>query len=512
MVSKGKSDIKTYKPELMTTIDRNPETAEHEHYDIIIIGGGIYGAMLLLEAAQRNQRVLLLERHDFGGETSRNSLRIIHGGLRYLQTLDLIRFKESVAERKWFLQTFPELVKPMPCMMPLYNKGAKRPSVLKAALTLNDLLSANRNKNVHTKNNIDNGHIINTAETQQLFPDVISDELTGAAVWHDAHVPDSQRIVMETLLWACSLGAQAFNYVEVTNILKAGNKVVGVRACDNETGNEYEYRCNTIINATGPSSRKISEQFDKDVPELFRPSLAWNILFNRPTPSTHALALTPKRTGALTYFLHPWKGRLFAGTGHAPYKGKTKTHPVPDEKLIKKFIDDMNLIMPSANLTADDIEQIYSGHLPVTKDGSINLTKRAIIYDHGYKGGPKGLYSISGIKFTTSRKEAERTLNHILGKTSFTKRAKWSQTKISEIICADYNWMPLKKDTTWKDDLKALIKNESVLHIDDLIFRRTSIGDNQNRVQALSGVIASLFDWDDKRKQSELSSLINTQK
>ncbi len=492
----------------MTSINRNLESAESEHYDIIIIGGGIYGAMLLMEAAQRNQRALLLERHDFGGETSCNSLRIIHGGLRYLQTLDLVRFRESVAERQWFLQTFPELVKPMPCMLPLYNKGAKRPSVLKAALMMNDLLSARRNKNVLATNIIDNGYILNKAETQHLFPGVVNDELAGSAVWYDAHVPDSQRVVMETLLWACSLGAQAFNYVEVTDILKSGNTIKGVQTCDKETGNIYEYRCNNIINATGPSSRKFSERFDRDIPELFRPSLAWNILFNRPMPSTHALALTPKRTGALTYFLHPWKGRLFAGTGHAPYKGAINTHPVPGEKLIQDFIDDMNLIMPDAHLTTDNIERIYSGHLPVTEDGGTKLTKRAIIYDHGHKGGLKGLYSVSGIKFTTSRKEAERTLNHILGNTNVTKKRKPNQTKSSEVTCADHNWMPLKKDTVWKKDLKALIKNESVLHIDDLVYRRTSIGDNKNRVEKLSNEIVSLFDWDDKRKQLELSNLI----
>jgi len=240
----------------VTTITRNPESAETEHYDIIIIGGGIYGAMLLLEAAQRNQHALLLERQDFGAETSYNSLRIIHGGLRYLQTLDLVRFRESVVERQWFLRTFPDLVKPMPCLMPLYNRGVKRPSILKAVLLLNDLLSAQRNKNVPATNTINNSCILNATETRHLFPGVINDALTGSALWYDAHVPDSQRVIMEILHWACSLDAQAFNYVEVTDVLKSGNTVHGVQASDKETGKTYEYRCKTFINATGPGSRK----------------------------------------------------------------------------------------------------------------------------------------------------------------------------------------------------------------------------------------------------------------
>ena len=493
----------------MTTISRSPETAESEHYDIIIIGGGIYGAMLLLEAAQQNQRALLLERQDFGAETSYNSLRIIHGGLRYLQTLDFVRFWESVAERQWLLGTFPDLVKPMPCMMPLYNKGVKRPSVLKAALLLNDLLSAQRNKNVPATNAINNGRILNATETRQLFPGVINDALTGSALWYDAHAPDTQRIIMETLHWACSLGAQAFNYVEVTDVLKSGNTVSGVRASDKETGKTYEYRCNTVINATGPHTRKLSERFDRDIPELYRPSLAWNIRFNCPTPSSHALALTPERPGALTYFLHPWKGRLLAGMWHEPYKGKIINPPVPGEKLIENFIDDMNLMMPDANLSMDNIEHIHAGYLPVTEEGGTKLTKRAVIYDHGSKGGPKGLYSITGIKFTTARKEAERTLKYILGKTNLNRKNRPNQTDAAEITCAGYDWMPTAEDTSWKNDVKALIKNESVLHIDDLIYRRTSIGDNPDRVRALAEEIANLFDWDEQRKQLEVSTLMS---
>lgn len=474
-------------------ITRNPESATSEHYDIIIVGGGIYGAMLLLEAAQQNQRALLIEQQDFGGATSYNSLRIIHGGLRYLQTLDLVRFKESVAERQWFLQTFPELVKPMPCLMPLYNNGIKRPSVFKAALTLNDILSWQRNKNVPETNTIRKGRILSVAETRELFPGVIKDSLSGSALWYDAHVPDSQRVLIETLHWACSLGGQAFNYVEATGLLKSGNKIHGVQVTDQETGNIYEYRCNNVINATGPGSRFFAEHYDKDIPELYRASLAWNILFDCPTPSSHALALTPDRPGALTYFLHPWKGRLFAGTGHATYRGKISRHPTPDEKLITTFIDDMNRIMPDANLSEDNIARIYSGHLPVTEDGGTQLTKRAVIYDHGNNDGPKGLYSISGIKFTTSRKEAERLLLHILGKSCHQKQNRPVSNYSSEVVCTDYDWMPKTGDSIWKQQLIDIIRNESVLHTDDLIYRRTGIGDNPERVEALKETITEIL-------------------
>jgi glycerol-3-phosphate dehydrogenase len=126
----------------MGIITRDPVGAVRGRYDLIVVGGGIYGVMILLEASRRRLNALLVERDDFGGQTSFNSLRIIHGGLRYLQTLDLHRFRESVSERQWFLRTFPDLIRPLPCLMPLHGDGLRRPPVLRAALAANDFLSS----------------------------------------------------------------------------------------------------------------------------------------------------------------------------------------------------------------------------------------------------------------------------------------------------------------------------------------------------------------------------------
>lgn len=129
-------------------IQRDPVAVDRSSYDLVIVGGGVYGIALALEAARRRLGVLLVERRDFGGETSWNSLHIIHGGLRSLQSMDLHRFREMVAERRWWLQQFPDLVEPVPCLMPLYGRGLRRPSVLRSALLVTDLLSRNRNRGV----------------------------------------------------------------------------------------------------------------------------------------------------------------------------------------------------------------------------------------------------------------------------------------------------------------------------------------------------------------------------
>ncbi len=178
---------------------------------MIVVGGGIYGACVLLEAARRGLRGVLLERGDFGGATSWNSLRILHGGLRYLQTCDLTRFRESVCERRWYCRHFPELIKPLACMMPLYGRGLRRPAAMRTALALNDRLSWDRNHGVHEQLHLPVGGILDARRTVEMFPEAERSGLQGGGLWYDAQMTHSQRVLIDILHWACgarSHGAQ----------------------------------------------------------------------------------------------------------------------------------------------------------------------------------------------------------------------------------------------------------------------------------------------------------------
>jgi len=161
-------------------IERAPGRAAERRYDLIVIGGGIHGVALCLEARLRGYRTLLLEKADFGNATSWSSLRIIHGGLRYLQSLDLPRFFQSVAERRWFLRHFPDLVRPLPCLMPLYGRGLRKPAVLRLALALNDGFSFGRNTGVAEQARLPGGRVLDASETAALFPHATGKACAGA--------------------------------------------------------------------------------------------------------------------------------------------------------------------------------------------------------------------------------------------------------------------------------------------------------------------------------------------
>ena len=486
----------------MSAIKRNPAASEQSTYDLIIIGGGIYGAMLSLEAGLRGLRSLLLEKDDFGGATSYNSLRIVHGGFRYLQSLDLKRFYESVGERRWFLKTFPNLVKPLPCLMPLYGQGAKRPSVLQGALGVNDLLSIRRNSGVIEDRQLPSGKVISVAEVRSLFPNVDVEGLQGGAVWFDASMSDSQRILMSVLRWATTLGATALNYVSAQEILSSKGQVVGVRGQDTLTKEDYEYKAPIVVNACGPWSGEMANST-----ELFRPSLAWNLLFDRSALSHCALAIAPKRPNAQTYFLHPWKNRLLAGTIHSPWNKSADVRPQPTEQQIKTFITNLNQTIPELNLQSSEIVRVLAGVLPVKQTGSTQLSSRETIVDSGKDNGIRGFYSVAGVKFTTSRLVADRTLRQIFPKQERQEKKLKEGFSIGQY---DYDWWPAE-DQSWLQPLKKIVTDEAVVHLDDLMFRRTSLADNPKRSLAcsepVSKMMADILGWKEQRRCEEVERL-----
>jgi len=495
----------------MTRIDRKPETAAKDTFDLIIVGGGIYGAMLSLEATQRRLRPLLIEKGDFGEFTSFNSLRIIHGGFRYLQNLDIHRLQESLCERRWFLQRFSNLVKPLPCLMPLYGNGLRRPFILRLGLRAYEFLSHKRNKEVRSDGHIPPGQIIDNAQTRRIFPCVDVEGLQGGAIWHDAFVADSQRLIMEILHWACKDGATVLNYVEAKELLKDKKNVAGVLAIDHESGTYHEFKAKKVINAGGPWCRDLAFRFDQDKPTLFRSMLAWNILFNRKALSDHALAVTPKKPGGQTYFIVPWKGVIFAGTGHEPWL-KDEKDPMPSDEQNQNFIDDLNVAVPELELNQDEILDIFPGLQPATKVGGTRFAKREVIINHADDGGPFGLFSISGVKFTTSRLVAEKTLTLVFPERKVPKVTRAgtfrpSPSEQNEQGIFAFDWHFTANDSNWKDVLRSLIDGESVQHLDDLILRRTTLGDNPERALEIEPWIGDLFDWDDLRCREEMTRL-----
>lgn len=197
-------------------------------FDVIVVGGGIYGAMAHLEASRAGLRSVLVERGDFGGATSENSMRIVHGGLRYLKTLDIARSVESTRERQWYLRSLPRLVTPLPCLLPLYGRRVRRAGVMELALAANDAIGAAVRYLECAVADVPRGYVVDTGATVELVPAVARDGLVGGAVWHDLALRCPGRVIVEALGWAADFGGAAANYVEACELLVSKGRVRGV--------------------------------------------------------------------------------------------------------------------------------------------------------------------------------------------------------------------------------------------------------------------------------------------
>ena len=451
---------------MVGVIDRDPLRAAEGPHDLAVIGGGIYGVAMALEATRRGLRPVLLERGDFGSGTTWNNLRILHGGLRHLQRLDLRGARDSVRERRWYLSTFPELVQPLACLMPLYGRGLRRPGVLRAALRVNEALSADIRI-------LPVGRVLDPEETARWFPGVEADGLRGAALWYDAAMPDSPRLLIEMARWASAGGATLLNYVEATDLLQQGGRVVGVRGLDAPTGDCLEFRADVVVNCAGPWSRMVAARFDRDIEELFRPSLAFNVLLDRAPLAGAALAVEPPEPGSRTYFLSPWKGKVLAGTYHAPRPGGIAAGP-PEGEMIRCFLDDLSAALPVLELAESDVLRVFWGLLPAASPGTCRLALREEIWNHGDAGGPAGLFSVSGVKFTTARKVADRVLERIYGSTSTPGPAPRPPSRVP--LWEEFEGVLRSDPEAARLTVGRIVEEESVMCLDDLLLRRTDWG------------------------------------
>ena len=409
----------------MITIERDLDQLANDHFDVAIIGGGIYGACTLLEASRRGLKCVLIESEDFGGETSWNSLRIIHGGLRYLQNVNLRRFYRSVSEQAWWVQNFPDLVHPLPCLMPLYNRGLRRTNVLRAALKMNDAMATPIRRRFGVE--LGKSRILTADETLDRYPRVQTEGLRGAAFWFDCVMSSPQRLLMEVLRWAASAGGKAVNYVRAEGLDVSANRVQGLLARCCVTGREVHIASKSVINCAGPHASDLERQFAEKLGVGRKDSQpsngaagyriqmarAFNVVVERPPLATEAVAVNSNKN---TYFCVPFPGgseagspRMMIGTAHLPPSSRGCE---PSDRELTTFLRDVNSAVPNLELAVSDISRVLAGRLPSQNKGSQLPRKSPKI--SGIPG-VIGFLSMEGVKYTTARSIAELALQRVMG-------------------------------------------------------------------------------------------------
>lgn len=385
---------------------RDVEALTARTFDLLVVGGGIYGLWIAYDAAQRGLGVALVERDDFGSGASFNHLRTIHGGLRYLQALDVRRARESIGERRTLARIAPHAVRPLAFVLPLYPSLAKGKMAMRAGVALDRLVSFDRNRDVPAALRLPHGRVVSRSEAIERFPGLRRRRLTGAAIWYDYVTTESDRLTLSVAVAAAMHGAVLANHVEATAPLVDHRRVRGVQAVDRTTGRAVEIDARLTVNASGAGVDCLLEPLGV---AMRLPLLkAMNLVTRRDAGPE---ALLGRSESGRHLVMVPWRGRALFGTWESPRPCAPDDAAVRGDE-VAAFIAELNEVFPSLDLTAGDVTLVHRGLVPavVRADGGVALEPHEQVRDHRAQGVDR-LFTVAGAKYTTARAVAERIVD-----------------------------------------------------------------------------------------------------
>jgi glycerol-3-phosphate dehydrogenase len=363
-----------------------------DEVQVLVIGGGVVGAGVALDAATRGLSVGLVEARDFGSGTSSRSSKLIHGGLRYLEQLNVGLVREALSERSLLLQRIaPHLVHPVSFLFPFTHHGWER-AYVGLGVTAYDTLGFS----VGQTRGLPGHRQLTRSGALKLAPALKRSALTGALVYWDAQVDDA-RYVMSLVRTAAGYGAQVASRTQVTGFLREGERVTGVRATDLETGNGLDIRAQQVVNATGVWTDEIQAMVGGRGTINVRASKGVHLVVprDRIQSSTGIILRTP----VSVLFVIPWGRHWIIGTTDTDWS-LDKAHPAASRTDIEYVLGQVNRIL-RVPLTSDDVEGVYAGLRPLLA-GESDLTSK-LSREHTVAHPVPGLVMIAGGKYTTYR-------------------------------------------------------------------------------------------------------------
>jgi glycerol-3-phosphate dehydrogenase len=401
------------------------ETLQRERFDVVVIGGGITGAGVALDAATRGYSVALLERNDWSCGTSSRSSKMIHGGLRYLQNFDLGLVREALLERQLMVQLAPHLVRPLPFLVPAFE-GARPDRRLGIGLNMYDVMASRRRRHRRKSEreaaeegseywSPERHRVIPGEEVLELMPALEPREPTSAYLFYDCQTDDS-RLVLTVLGEAERFGAVCLNGAEVVELIEEEGRAAGVVCREQESNERFAVGAESVVNATGVWADRIRPEelhSEEDVPEelpVIRPSRGTHVVIDREKLPLNAAAIVPAGQGRSIFAL-PWLGQSLIGTTDRDYEGSLE-HPQPDPNDVEYLLNAVNRFF-ERDLGFGDVAGAYAGVRPlISADAdskkSVDISRKAELYETS-----SGMITITGGKLTTWRRMAKMVVDRL---------------------------------------------------------------------------------------------------
>ncbi|WP_018157862.1 glycerol-3-phosphate dehydrogenase/oxidase [Demetria terragena] len=515
------------------------ELTERE-FDVLVIGGGVTGSGVALDAATRGLRTALVEARDFASGTSSRSSKLFHGGLRYLEQLNFSLVAEALKEREMMLTHIaPHLVHPVPFLYPLSHRGWERPYVA-TGLAMYDQM-AGSSRTVPRQKHLTKGGALN------LFPGLKSDALVGAVRYYDGQADDA-RHTMTVARTAAHYGAVVLASAEVVEVLKEANRVVGAIVRDVETDQRYTVSAKVVVNATGVWTDDIQKMVGGRGQFKVRASKGVHILVDRDRIAGEVGLIL--RTEKSVLFVIPWDQHWLIGTTDTDWHLDLQ-HPAATKSDITYILDHLNEVV-AVPLTEDDIVGVFAGLRPLLAGESEDTSQ--LSREHAVARSVPGLVSIAGGKYTTYRimaKDAVDAAAEDIGdlKESITEQVplvgadgyaammnlkselaretglpEWRVehllgrygSKLHEVLAlADEDktlLQPVKNAEKYlRAELKYAVTHEGALHLTDILARRTRMSiDTKHRgvdaVEETADIVGPVLGWDEATKAREVAA------
>jgi glycerol-3-phosphate dehydrogenase len=404
----------------------------HDEFDVVVVGGGVTGAGVALDAATRGYSVALVERADYASGTSSRSSKLVHGGLRYLQHFDLGLVREALLERQLLVALAPHLVRPLPLVVPAFE-GAHPDRLVGVGLNLYDVMAVDRDR-LRTRRgrraraerpqgegssqpegseswSPERHRVISGEEVIELLPALAARDPTSGYLFYDCQT-DDVRLVLTVLGEAERFGAVCANRLDVTGLLERDGRAHGVQVRDVESGECFDVRAASVVNATGVWADELRPQELHEEAELprIRPSRGTHITIRHEDLPLVGGAIVPAG-GARTIFALPWLGHTLVGTTDNDYEGPLD-HVKPSDEDVDYLLDAVNAFF-GTELAPAQLTGAYAGVRPLISTGdpkkSVDISRKAELYETS-----SGMITITGGKLTTFRRMAKMTVDRLV--------------------------------------------------------------------------------------------------
>lgn len=377
-----------------------------EHFDLLIIGGGITGAGVARDAAGRGLKVALVEAADFAMGTSSRSSKLVHGGIRYLENLEFHLVFEALSERTKLFEMAPHLVHPLRFMIPLYTTSRVGMFKMGLGMILYDALALFRSPELHEK--------LSAKETIDRMPIVQNKDLVGSFIYSDAYMDDA-RLVFETLRSAHEENAVSVNYVKVNKSvfqkMDGIDQVQGLEVHDQISNETFVIKADHVVSTVGPWTDLVGEKLVSDWKNILRPTKGIHLTLNKNRlPLTSAVVMAAEKSSRIVFAI-PRHEMIIIGTTDTDFDGDPDLAVVTPAD-VKYLLEITNEYFPGAKITESDIISTYVGVRPLVKDDSSTEGKTS--REHTIISDVRGFTFVAGGKYTTYRLMSEQIVDQII--------------------------------------------------------------------------------------------------